>query len=400
MDYAEFNPIPSGTGGFPGAIRWIADSIAGVAVNAPRIDTPGGVVGPTAARNDESALGNRMSFGSAVQADATRQTLSMNRVVSTDPPYYDNVGYADLSDFFYVWLRRCLEPVFPELFVECAVPKAEELVTVPGRHGDRGKAVTFFLEGMRQAMRRLAEQAHPGFPVTIYYAVKPSGSRSESTAASADWEALVDSVIRSGFVINGTWPVRTESSSRMDDVAGHKSASGIVLVCRRRPDSAQAATHREFLAELGAEMPKALRLLQDSNLAPDDLVHAAAGPGLAVYARHTWVLGADGQPLSVRDALALVNQALHESLVAQGDNLDSISRWAVAWFEQHGFDAGNQHTAESLAEAMNTSVAEIGKVEILRVRPVTCDSFGRRNCPPGGIPIWMSGLPPGRRSIT
>ena len=367
-DYAELNPMPIGSGGFAGAIRWIADSIAGVTVNAPCIDTPGGVAGPTAARNDESAPGNRMSFGSAVQADATRQTLSMNRVVSTDPPYYDKVGYADLSDFFYVWLRRCLEPVFPDLFVECAVPKAEELVAVPGRHGDRDKAVTFFLEGMRQAMRRLAEQSHPGFPVTVYYAAKPSGSRGESTAASADWEALVDSVIRSGFVIHGTWPVRAESSSRMDDITGHKSASGIVLVCRRRPDSAQAATHREFLAELGVEMPRALRLLQDSNLAPDDLAHAAAGPGLAVYARYSWVPGADGQPLSVREALALVNQALHDSLAAQGDNLDSISRWAVAWFEQHGFDAGDQYAAESLAEVMNTSVAEIGQVEILRVR--------------------------------
>ena len=206
-------------------------------------------------------------------------------------------------------------------------------------------------------MRRLAEQSHPGFPVTIYYATKPSGSRSVSTAPSADWEALVDSVIRSGFVINGTWPVRTESSSRMDDVTGHRSASGIVLVCRRRPDSAQAATHREFLAELGAEMPKALRLLQDSNLAPDDLAHAAAGPGLEVYARYTRVLGADGRPLSVRDALVLIEQALHESLAAQDGNLDAISRWALAWFEQHGFDAGDQHAAESLAEAMNTSVA-------------------------------------------
>ena len=367
-DYAELNPMPSGTGGFPGAIRWIAESITGVTANTARIDTPRSVVGPAAACNGESAPGNRMSLGSAVQADATRQTLSMNRVVSTDPPYYDNVGYADLSDFFYVWLRRCLEPVFPDLFAEGAAPKAEELVAVPGRHGDRDKAVTFFLEGMRQAMRRLAEQAHPGFPVTIYYATKPSGSRGESAAASADWEALVDSVIRSGFVINGTWPVRTESSSRMGDVVGSESASGIVVVCRRRPDSAHAATHREFLAELGAEMPQALSLLQDSNLAPADLSHAVAGPGLAVYARYTRVLGADGQPLSVRDALALITRTLHESLAAQDSNLDSISRWALAWFEQHGFEAGDQHAAQSLAEAMNTSVAEIGEVEILRLR--------------------------------
>ena len=367
-DYAEFNPIPRGTGGFPGAIRWIADSIAGATVNTARIATPRGVVRATAARNDGPASGSRVSFGSAVQADATRQTLSVNRVVSTDPPYYDNVGYADLSDFFYVWLRRCLKPVFPDLFVEGAVPKAEELVAVPGRHGDKDKAVAFFLEGMRQAMRRTAEQSHPGFPVTIYYAFKPSGSRDEATAASANWEALVDSVIRSGLAINGTWPVRTESSSRMGDVAGSESASGIVLVCRRRPDNAHAATHREFLAELRAEMPQALRLLQDSNLAPADLSHAAAGPGLAVYARYTRVLGADGQPLSVRDALTFIARTLHECLTAQQDNLDSISRWALTWFEQHGFEAGDMHAAETLAEAMNTSVAEIGAVEIVRLR--------------------------------
>lgn len=367
-DYAELNPIPGGAGGFPGAIRWIADSIAGATVNLARIDTPWDVSRATTARNDGSDSGSRVAFGSAVQADATRQILSANRVVSTDPPYYDNVGYADLSDFFYVWLRRCLKPVFPDLLVEGAVPKAEELVAVPGRHSDKEKAVAFFLEGTRQAMRRTAEQSHPGFPVTIYYAFTPPGSRDEATAASANWEALVDSAIRSGLAINGTWPVRTESGSRMGDVAGSESASGIVLVCRRRPDSAHAATHREFLAGLRAEMPQALRLLQDSNLAPADLSHSAAGPGLAVYARYTRVLGADGQPLSVRDALALITRTLHESLAAQDGNLDSVSRWALAWFEQHGFEAGDQHAAQSLAEVMNTSITAIGEVEILRLR--------------------------------
>ena len=175
-------------------------------------------------------------------------------------------------------------------------------------------------------------------------------------------------MIRSGLAINGTWPVRTESGSRTGDVAGSESASGIVLVCRRRLDGAHAATHREFLAELGTEIPQALRLLQDSNLAPADLSHAATGPGLAVYARYTRVLGAHGQPLSVRDALALITRTLHQSLAAQDGNLDSVSRWALAWFEQHGFEAGDQHAAQSLAEAMNTSVAEIGEVEILRLR--------------------------------
>ena len=367
-DYAEFNPIPRGTGGFPGAIRWIADSIAGATVNTARIDTPRGVVRPTGARSDEPAPGSRASFGSAVQADATRQTLSVNRVVSTDPPYYGNVGYADLSDFFYVWLRRCLNPVFPDLFVEGAVPKAEELVTAPDRHGDKDEAVAFFLEGTRQAMRRTAEQSHPGFPVTIYYAFKPSGSRDEAMAASTNWEALVHSLLQSGLAISGTWPVRTESNSRMGDVAGSKSASGIVLVCRRRPDSAHAATHREFLAGLRAEMPQALRLLQDSNLAPADLSYSAAGPGLAVYARYTRVLGADDQPLSVRDALALIDQTLNEALAAQEDALDTVSRWALAWFDQYGFDTGDRGGAETLAKAKYISMAGIAEAGIIRSR--------------------------------
>ena len=194
-------------------------------------------------------------------------------------------------------------------------------------------------------MRRMAELSHPGFPITIYCAFKPSGSKGEAGAAIANWEALVDSVIRSGLAINGTWPVRTESRSRIADIAGNQSASGIVLVCRQRPDSAPAATHREFLTGLRAELPQALRLLQASNLAPADLSHAAAGPGLAVYARYAWVLGADGQPLPVREALALINQTLNEALAAQEDALDTVSRWALAWFDQYGFGAGDHATA-------------------------------------------------------
>ena len=367
-DYAELNPLPSGTGSFPGVVRWIAESIAGATASTARIDTPRGCVQGTVARDDDAALGSGASFGSGVQADATLQTLSMNRVVSTDPPYYDNVGYADLSDFFYVWLRRCLEPVFPDLFAEFAVPKTEELVAVPDRHGDKDKAVAFFLEGMRRAMRRMAELSHPGFPITIYCAFKPSGSKGEAGAAIANWEALVDSVIRSGLAINGTWPVRTESRSRIADIAGNQSASGIVLVCRQRPDSAPAATHREFLTGLRAELPQALRLLQASNLAPADLSHAAAGPGLAVYARYAWVLGADGQPLPVREALALINQTLNEALAAQEDALDTVSRWALAWFDQYGFGAGDRDGAETLAKAKHTSLAGIAEAGIIRSR--------------------------------
>ena len=134
--------------------------------------------------------------------------------MSTDPPYYDNIGYADLSDFFYVWLRRSMKPVFPELFSTLAVPKAEELVATPYRHGGKDAAESFFLEGMTQALRRLAEQAHPGFPVTVYYAFKQSETKEESGTASTGWETFLDAVIRSGFAITGTWPMRTERGAR------------------------------------------------------------------------------------------------------------------------------------------------------------------------------------------
>ena len=343
-DYAELNPLPSGTGSFPGAARWTAESIDGA--------TPG--------------YGS--SFGAGVQADAARQTLSADRVVSTDPPYYDNVGYADLSDFFYVWLRRSLKPVFPDLFAAPAVPKTEELVATPGRHGGKDEAEAFFLDGMTRAMRRLAEQSHPGFPVTIYYAFKPSWQRGEASAASAGWEALVDSVIRSGFAINGTWPVRTEIGSGMTGMSGNMSASGIILVCRRHPAGALSATRCEFLTALGTELPRALRLFQASNVAPTDLAQAAVGPGMAVYTRYARVLDTEGRPLPVREALALIAESLNEALAAQEDDLDTASRWALAWFEEHGFDAGDHGAAEALANAGNTTVNGMVEAGIIRSR--------------------------------
>ena len=273
-----------------------------------------------------------------------------------DPPYYDNIGYADLSDYFYVWLRRSLQSVFPELFATLAVPKAEELVATPYRHGSKDAANAFFLDGMTQALRRLSEQAHPGFPVTIYYAFKQSEGKGDAGTASTGWETFLDAVIRSGFTITGTWPMRTELVTNLKKKLG-ALASSIVLVCRRRPASAPAATRRECVTALRSELPQALRLLQTGNIAPVDLAQAAIGPGMAVYTRYARVLDAAGRPLSVRGALALINQTLDEVLAEQEGDFDADSRWAVAWFEQHGFDDGDYGVAEMLSKAKNTSVA-------------------------------------------
>jgi putative DNA methylase len=312
----------------------------------------------------------------AHQADAASQVLTFGKVVSTDPPYYDNIGYADLSDFFYVWLRRSLKPVFPDLFATLAVPKAEELVAAPDRHGGKKKAETFFLEGMTQAMHRLSEQAHPAFPVTIYYAFKQAESDGGEGVASTGWETFLDAVIRAGFAVSGTWPMRTEGAGRIRATDSNALASSIILVCRKRPADSPTSMRREFVMELKASLPQALAHLQHSNIAPVDLAQAAIGPGMAVYTRYSKVLDAEGKPLTVREALALINQTLDEALAEQEGDFDADSRWALTWFEQSGFAEGDYGAAEQLSKSKNTSVAGMvdagileskrGKVRLLR----------------------------------
>ncbi len=338
-DYTEGNPCCESTGNFTAMTDWVWKSV---------VTTPARTIGLTQ------------------QSDAASQVVSVDKIVSTDPPYYDNIGYADLSDFFYVWLRRSLRAIFPDLFATLAVPKAEELVADSYRHGGKAKAEAFFLAGMEQAVRRLAEQTHPSFPVTIYYAFKQSEKKGETGTTSTGWETFLDAVIRAGFSITGTWPIRTELSNRMIGAGTNALASSIVLVCRKRSDDAPVATRREFVNALKTELPAALFQLQRGNIAPVDLAQAAIGPGMAVYTRYAKVLDAAGNPVSVREALALINQTLDEMLAEQEGDFDADSRWALAWFEQHGFDAGEYGVAETLSKAKNTSVgglAEAGIVE-------------------------------------
>ncbi len=336
-DFVEGNPFSSSTGNFIGQVGYLTHVIdSTVPAN------PNGVV---------------------EQNDAQTQEFTTYKVVSTDPPYYDNIGYADLSDFFYVWLRRSLKPVFPELFATLAVPKAEELVACSYRHGGEKQAETFFLDGMTRAMHRLAEQAHPAFPVTIYYAFKQSETESEGTA-STGWETFLDAVIQAGFAITGTWPMRTEYTGNLKKNVS-ALASSIVLVCRPRAANAPTASRREFLTALKAELPAALTHMQRGNIAPVDLAQAAIGPGMAVYTRYARVLDAEGKPLSVREALALINQTLDEALAEQEGDFDADSRWALAWFEQSGFAEGEYGVAETLSKAKNTSVGGMAEAGIV-----------------------------------
>jgi putative DNA methylase len=339
-DFAETNPF-SGTGG---DLSGLADGTASVLVALPA-----------------------RSLGLSWSADAcssSNWSAKNSTVLSTDPPYYDNVPYADLSDYFYVWLRRCLRPIFPDLFTTLAVPKAEELVASPYRHGGKVQAEAFFLKNMTLAMRRLMEEAHPAYPVTIYYAFKQSETKGEGLA-STGWETFLDAVIQAGFAVSGTWPVRTEGATRMRSMGSNALASSIVLVCRPRTTEARTATRRDFVTALKVELPVALALLQRGNIAPVDLAQAAIGPGMAVYTRYAKVLDAEGKPLSVREALALINQTLDDALAEQEGDFDADSRWALAWFEQSGFDAGEYGLAETLSKAKNTSVAGMVEAGIL-----------------------------------
>ena len=295
------------------------------------------------------------TLGKAVQADASIQTASFDKLVSTDPPYYDNVGYADLSDFFYVWLRRALRPAFPDLFTTLAVPKAEELVATPYRHGGKEKAERFFLDGMKETISCLAEQVHPIFPITIYYAFKQSEIKGDGSTISTGWETFLDAVIRSGFAITGTWPMRTENASRLRGISSNALASSIVLVCRRRSPDTPPTSRRDFLATLRSELPPALADLQKSNIAPVDFAQAAIGPGMAIYTRYARVLEADGSPMPVRSALVEINRMLDETLARQEGDLDPDTRFCVAWYEQYGMGERAYGEAEVLFSAKNTS---------------------------------------------
>jgi len=303
--------------------------------------------------------------GTALQQDASTSSIANAKVVSTDPPYYDNIGYADLSDFFYVWLRRSQRSAFGDILGTVAVPKAEELVATPARHGGRQSAEKFFLNGMSNAMGRLSDKSHPSFPVTIYYAFKQSETESDAGTASTGWETFLEAVIGAGFSISGTWPLNSEQEFRIRGLDSNALATSVVLVCRKKNGSDPIVTRREFLASLKTELPVALANLQAGNIAPVDLAQAAIGPGMAVYTRFSKVLDAEGKSISVRDALKLINETLDEVLSEQEGDFDSDTRWAISWFDQFAFNDGPYGTAEQLSVAKVTSVSGLVEAGIV-----------------------------------
>lgn len=316
------------------------------------------------------------SNGFVVQADAQTQTVSAGKVVSTDPPYYDNIGYADLSDFFYVWMRRTLKSIYPELFATMAVPKTEELVATPARHGGRSEAEGFFLDGMTKAMSSIASQSHPAFPTTIYYAFKQSDTTDTGTA-STGWETFIEAVIRAGFSITGTWPLNTENESRLRGQVSNALASSIVLVCRNRSGDAPTVSRRDFIRELKEELKEAVDVMIGgsdgvSPVAPVDLAQAVIGPGMAIFSKYSAVLEADGSPMTVHTALTIINRMLTEG----SDDFDADTQFCLGWFDEQGWAAGDFGKADVLTRAKGTSVEHVknagvveataGKVRLLK----------------------------------
>jgi len=364
-DYVEANPLSDSSGNFLASSVWVANALE----RTPAI-----------------------AGGEAVQQDAMELHLDNTITISTDPPYYDNIGYADLSDFFYVWMRHSLRGVYPDLFRTLLVPKDAELVATPFRFGgDKVRANHFFEDGMVQTFTNMRRFTHSEYPLTVYYAFKEQetdandpewdddGSnekiRPDKKQVSTGWETMLNGIVQAGFAIDGTYPMRTELSNRMVGMGTNALASSIVLVCRPRPEDAPVCSRREFLSLLRAELPEALYQLQTGNIAPVDLAQASIGPGMAVYSRYAQVREADGTVMSIRTALGLINQALDEYLAEQDGILDPETRFAVAWFEQYEFKESESGKAIDLARAKMTTfegleksgliISEKGKVRLI-----------------------------------
>ena len=336
-DFAEADIVKQGAGSYFNAIRQIIKCLSSF---------------------------NSLTLSVSKQVNAAEQTLTTGKFVSTDPPYYDNIGYADLSDFFYVWLRRSLRDVFPNLLATISVPKAEELIAAPHRQGSKEAAEEFFLDGMAETMSGLARQAHPSAPVTIYYAFKSSETKDGKTT-STGWVTFLEAVLRSGFSLSGTWPFRTELSNRMVSSGTNALASSVVLVCRKRPADAPTISRREFIRELNETLPEAhdemtgKSLGQSSPVTPVDMSQAIIGPGMAIFSKYEAVLEADGTPMTVKTALQLINRFLAE------DVFDSDTQFCLAWFEEFGWKKGDFGQADTLARAKNSSVDGIAEAGVI-----------------------------------
>ena len=347
-DFTEANPFSKSTGNWGNCVEWVFKTLNQLQPAAP---------------------------GRVVQQDAQSANYSSDAVISTDPPYYDNIGYADLSDYFYTWMRRSLRNTYPDLFGVLATPKSEELVATPYRHGTKERAEAFFLDGMSKAIRGMSDQSSANFPTTIYYAFKQSEIKQEGIS-STGWATFLQAVVEAGYAVVGTWPMRTEMANRMIASGTNALANSVVLVCRKKDASADTVTRAEFLRTLKRELPPAIAELQAANIAPADMPQSAIGPGMGVFSRCKAVLEADDRPMTVKTALQLINVELDAYLGGIQGEFDAETRFAVTWFEQNGMAKGAYGVADNLARARGIAVDGVahagivesaaGKVRLLR----------------------------------
>ena len=361
-DFAECNFFSNSTGNFRGAVDWITKALSGF---RPR------------------------SIGDICQQDARQVALPMNAIISTDPPYYDNVDYADLSDYFFSWMKPAVQPIYPDLFAMLATPKSEELVATSYRHDGTENAEAFFLRGMRKAITNMAHQSSSDYPATIYYAFKQSEIEQEGVS-STGWATFLQAVIGAGYSVMGTWPVRTERPDRPTAIGTNALANSVVLVCRKRAENTESVGRAEFLRALKRELPPAIEELQQASIAPADMPQSAIGPGMAVFSRYAAVLEADDSPMTVRTALQLINRELDEYLGGIEGEFDPDTRFAITWFEQNGMKAGDYGDANNIATARGISVDSVKHAEIVesaggRVRLLCRDEID---------PDWEPGADP------
>lgn len=339
-DYAEINPFSNSVGHFYTHVDWVASGIEG--------------------------LPSDLIPGEATQQNAAARNYD-GLVVSTDPPYYDNIGYSDLSDYFYVWLRRSLAGIHDQTLGTVLTPKADELVANPYRHGGKTGAAKFFIDGFNSVFEKVRGSANTSIPMTVYYAYKQQDTRDSGTS-STGWHTLLDGLIETGWEITATWPMRSERGGRMISVGTNALASSIVLACRPRPANAPTTTRRAFVAALKTELPEALRTLMQGAIAPVDLAQAAIGPGIAVFSRYSRVREADGSDMSVKDALVLVNSTLDEVIGDQESDFDSDTRFAIKWYRQYGWTQENSGIADQLARSSDTSIGALERGGIFEAK--------------------------------
>ena len=366
-DFAEANIFSDSTGSWTGQLEWIPKCIE---------------------------LFPASKKGNVYQADAQSGLGIQNVMISTDPPYYDMIGYADLSDFFYIWMRQALKDIYPDLFKTMLVPKAEELIATPYRfNGSKEKAKEFFESGMRIALKQVYHATVENVPVTIYYAFKQTETDNANNTASTGWETMLSAIIFSGLSITATWPIRTERPTGLKAFE-NALASSIVLVCRKRPADAPTTTRRDFINTLKRELKPALQKLQASNIAPVDLAQSAIGPGMGVYSQFSKVLEADGTPMSVRSALQIINQELDHYFTEQDGELDRDSRFCVDLYTQYAFNDMKFGEADVLARAKNTSVEKLASRGVLYaekgvVRLLTREDIPEKVTSHGERIIWL-----------